>query len=382
MSLRCFFLYDYFSPAFKAGGPIQSLSLLATQLGKELDIAVICSNRDADGTTLDVINDRWTEYAGTKVFYSSRGYSGFSSQLKDRHAILFINGIYSPDYNLFPILFAKGRKIVSVRGMLHAGALSQKKRKKEIYLLLWKLFGFHRRIEFHATTAEEAECIRKVFGSRPRIWVIPNLPKSTAIQPIIKNDATLILCSVALIGPMKNHHRVLEALKGCTSRIIYRIYGPVKDKDYWNRCKAIIDALPPNIRVEYLGEVEPYLVHAAITQCHVYIQPSLSENFGHSLYEALSCGRPVITSFSTPWQQLRANSAGINVDAEDVAGMAKAISFFSGMDEATINEWGKAANNYASGQLDKQKILSLYMDMFRDASSKATTSYAPKTLQV
>ena len=66
--------YDFFYPAFKAGGPIQSLTNIAKHLGEDNKIFILCTNKDLDGTILNVITDKWiwVEELKVSVFYMSK----------------------------------------------------------------------------------------------------------------------------------------------------------------------------------------------------------------------------------------------------------------------------------------------------------------------
>lgn len=363
-------LYDYFLPAYKAGGPIQSLNTMVKALGNDFELSIFCSNQDLDGSKIKVHEDTWTNYEDTPVFYASPNFlkrSNFLKLLEERNpAILFINGIYSWYFNLVPLLFAKGaRKIVSARGMLHPGALSQKWFKKKIYLLCWKLLRIHHTCEFHATTAEEKQFIEKVFGKRVKIWVAGNFPKVLDYRvPPVKQEGSLILISIALISPMKNHLLILQGLKGCTYNIEYLIYGPVKDDSYWKECELLIKEMPRNITVVYKGEILPGKIPAALQEAHVFILPSKSENFGHALYEAMTAGKPVITSYFTPWNNLKENFAGINVGIDNPEEIQSAIDFFTGADGDTIEKWSKAARAFALQSVDTDTIKKQYLEMF------------------
>lgn len=367
---RLFIFYDYFSPAYKAGGPIQSINTMVKALNNTFDFSIFCSNQDLDGSMLQVQKDIWTNYEDTPAFYASQRFLKTQNILKlleeKKPAILFINGIYSWYFNLLPLLFAKGaRKIVSVRGMLHPGALSQKALKKKVYLLLWKLLGIHRSCEFHATTAEEKHFIEKVFGKRVKIWVAGNFPKVLDYHvPPYKQEGALTLISVALISPMKNHLLVLQALKNSNYNIEYLIYGPIKEDSYWKECLELIEEMPSNIEVVYKGEIVPDKIPGALEEAHVFILPSKSENFGHALYEAMTAGKPVITSHFTPWHNLKENNAGLNVSIDNTTEIQSAIDFFAGADNETMQTWSKAARAFALKSVDVDKIKGQYLEMF------------------
>lgn len=362
--------YQYFLPAYKAGGPIQSISnttkLLATVPGVETYI--VCGNRDLDGTVLDVRTDAWVEYGkGIKVYYNTGQSNSILLKIIDsvKPDVIFINGLYSIPYTIYPLLYKAGRKILSARGMLHPGALSQKSKKKKLFLAVFKILGLHKKCEYHATTTEEVQYIQDVFGETQKTWMVPNLPNVlTAQDAIAKSTDELKLVSISLISPMKNILLVLKALQHCEGNITYHIYGPVKDAAYWEECKVCVQSLPPNVKVEYKGEVLPHNVEQALSGYHYFILPSKSENFGHAIYEAMSAGKPVITSHNTPWNGLEGAKAGYNVVPEDREALTTLLDELVLLPQEEYTPATAAAREYVLKQYDINHINELYKKMF------------------
>lgn len=379
----------------------------------QFEFSIFCSNKDLDGSVLQgAAFDEWVTYnTQTRVWYSSKKsilpvlQSEIKKQKPDH---LFIVGIYDGEYNLKPLLFCKGvKKIISVRGMLHPGALTQKSFKKNVYLGLWKLLGLHKKNIFHATTVEEKEFIEKRFGKDIDVKIAANLPAAVDFQqPCSKMPGQLKMCTTALISPMKNHLPVLKALRNVNGRqatddrkeegfryasrknrdgqgeslrqasrntryrqgdiplIEYDIYGPVKDKTYWQQCEALIKQMPENIKVTYRGEINPEQIVAALSETHLVVQPSKSENYGHSLYEALLAGRPLITSQATPWNKLEENKAGKNVNPENTDELVNAIEYFAAMNNEEYIQYCEMARQYAINAVDIEAIKQQYRKLF------------------
>ena len=234
-----------------------------------------------------------------------------------------------------------------------------------MYLLFWKALQLHKKCDFHASNEEEKKYIGNVFGKKVKIFIAQNFPrkfKSHTLPHKIKGGLKLI--SVALISPMKNHLFVLQALQCCNEMIEYNIYGAIKDMEYWQACLKQIELLPENILVKYNGDIMPSEVENALSKSHVFILPSKSENFGHAFYEALSVGNPIITSYNTPWKNLKASNAGINVSLENTNEMIDAIKFFAAMNEEEFKTWSLSANQYATKAIDTEKIKQQYHEMF------------------
>lgn len=373
---KIFVLIPWFSPAFKAGGPIRSVEGMIKHLSANGKMFYIfCSNKDLDAKNISVYADEWVSFSDNcKVWYSST--DNILPVLKkeiSQHQpqYIFINGLYNWQYNIQPILFVKGvNKIISVRGMLHPGALSQKAIKKRFFLQLLKITGWHHKNTFHVTDEQEKAFAQKELGKAAKIFVAGNFPNfynSTAVPQ--KKIGELKLVSIGLISPMKNYLSVLNALElvgrqqpGCL--IEYSIYGTVKDEVYWQQCLAIINRLPANIKVKWHGAIATKEIEKALSQNQVFILPSKSENFGHSIIEALSAGRPIITSNGTPWNNLQQSLAGINTQVDEKA-ISNAINFFVKMSDEDLQQWSNKAANYARQAIDISVLKEQYHLMFK-----------------
>lgn len=367
---KIFITIPWFLPAVKAGGPIRSIANLVDQYAGA-SFYIFTGNCELTGERLTgIVEKKWVEFnAHTKVWYAPKSNSKLQLVKEIEHLkpdVLFMTGLYSWRFTLTPLIYGNVRnKIVSVRGMLHPGALNQKGWKKRWFLRVFKWMKFPQRIWFHATDEEEERFIKNVFGKKARVCVAANLPTRFGEAPLPdKNPGELKLITISLISPMKNLLKVLKALALVKSKISYNIYGAVKDKEYWDQCKTAIQSLPENVKVIYKGVISHSNVLSCLTENHLFIMPSESENFGHSLYEALSAGRPAITSYNTPWKDLKECRAGINLNPGDEKEIVRAIEFFSTMDEKELAEWSQSAHQYAVERTDMEKLLAEYEVMF------------------
>lgn len=349
---------------------MQSIANMVAELKEGYEFYIFCGNTDLHGLPINIaVTNQWMPYnAYTKVWYAGRGER--SQQLTAqvelvKPDLLYIVGVFSWHFNLVPLFFAKApRKILSVRGMLHPGALGEKAAKKKVFLKAMDWLGFSRKCSFHATDAQEAEHIRQRLGKEVRIYEAGNFARNIgALQLPVKEPGQLRLISIALISPMKNILLVLQAVEKSTQHIIYDIYGPVKELSYWELCLEQIRRLPANVEVRYHKEVSPLDVPEKLQHAQVCILPSKSENFGHSIYEALSAGMPVITSNYTPWNGLETANAGKNVDT-NIVSIAEAIHFFAGLNQEEFIAWRKGAKQYADDHWDMEGLKECYDEMF------------------
>ncbi|RYF85865.1 MAG: glycosyltransferase, partial [Chitinophagaceae bacterium] len=312
--------------------------------------------------------DQWVNHnAHTRVWYAGK-------QQRSQHLIeqvelvrpdvLYIIGLFNWHFNIVPLLYARaGRKLLSVRGMLHPGALSQKPLKKKVFLQLIKWMGIEKRACLHATDQEEMDFIKNVFPAAD-VLVAGNFPRRLQRQHVEpKQRGELKMVSVGIISPMKNYALVLEALQTVKATLHYTIYGPVKEPGYWETCLALIQQLPAHITVSYQKELPPHKVPAKLQGNHVFILPSISENYGHAIAEALSAGLPVITSNGVPWLGLAQAGAGVNVNGT-VSELKEAIEFFADMEMEELENFSAAACRYIETKVDVAALRQQYATLF------------------
>lgn len=284
------------------------VNLVAT-LCSEYKIDVFCSAYEmGEHTQLPgIMPDVWNTYnTTTRVFYSSRpSYKVlktiFDTCLPD---IIYLNGLFLPIYTVMPVMLAKRKNIKTVlapRGMLQAGALSLKSVKKKIFLSCFKLFGLNQSLYWHATDRQEEADIKKIFGDEARVIIAPNIPKAPYLflpeRKKKRNELKLVYLS--LIAEKKNLHLALLAIREIKSTpIIFDIYGPIKDQEYWEHCQPLMESIIHQIH--YKGAINPTSVQDTLSKYDAFILPTKGENFGHAIYEALSVGTPCIISRFTP----------------------------------------------------------------------------------
>jgi glycosyltransferase involved in cell wall biosynthesis len=116
--------------------------------------------------------------------------------------------------------------------------------------------------------------------------------------------------------------------------------------------------------VEWIGHLDQPDIRPRIRDFHLFIFPTLGENFGHAIFEALGSGKPVLISDRTPWHGLEAAKAGFELPLDDPEAWLEKIRFFAGMDEKTYAEWSRGAWRYAKDYFGKQDVKKRYLEMF------------------
>lgn len=373
--------YDHFHPAWKAGGPVQSLVNLVRYCSNHYAFFIVCKPHEM-GSSLPlpgIAADSWINWEGNaQVLYRRYGSSAtlpLQALLAEvQPDVVYINGLFSVHFNILPLYAALRYQskhaglqvLVAARGMLHPGALSQKALKKQIFLRLLRWLGWHRRIRWHATDAVESHYIQQQFGSRVKVIVAGNFPNLLAVAPYPpKQKGFLQMATIALISPMKNHLEVIKALPHVQANLTWDIYGPVKDAAYWKACEAAIAALPATIQVRYHGALAPTDLPAALQQFQLLVMPSKSENFGHAIIEALSAGKPVLTTTTTPFVQLEAQGAGKALPPDALQEqLPAALQYFADLDDTQWQQASQRATSFAASFVQLPQLQQQYHQLF------------------
>ncbi len=302
---------DWYLPAFKAGGPIRSIANLVAALGDEFDFRIVCGNRDLGSPEdLDVKPNQWIPVGQSKVRYLTEAQWTKETWTALFHEIqparLYLNSLYSGPFSRLPWKVARSSGMpttLAPRGMLGPGALAIKPLRKKAWLTLQQWTRSYGAVTWHASTDQEADEIRRWFP-RGEVRIALNLPVPLDPQPApAREGQEVVLLSVGRIHPIKNYlHGVhtANALAQKGYRVKYRLVGPVEDALEAERLRRAAQG----IDIEFIGPIPPTRMRAHFGAAHLILVPSLNENFGHSVAEAIASARPVIVSDQTVWSTM------------------------------------------------------------------------------
>lgn len=331
----------FYMPAYLGGGPIQTLKALIEESPEGFDTKVICSNSDL-GKTEPLVDrpNQWHRVGRAQVKYVQGGVKSLLDVFRSTSDvdIIYLNSLFNPLYSLLPLALHtfgwwKGSEVlVAPRGELYPGALKQKGRKKQIFLQVFKMLRIPKKVIWHASTEDEADQIRMVFGPNSRVAVRENetsLPRE-ASQRTERPAGPLRVIFASRLHRKKGLDILLEALAGVAEPVEVQIVGAFADDEYERCCHALVQELPDNISVHFCGGLPREQVLAKMQHADLMAFPTIGENFGHVIAEALSESCPVMCSEHTPWTETLTSGGGVAVSPN------------------TAQAWTTALNDYAS----------------------------------
>lgn len=340
----------HYLPGFRAGGPVRSVSNLVHALRDEFDFRVVCMNRDHGSCQPyeNTIPEQWNKVDRINVFYLREDKLSYAFcktlLLQIRPDLIYLNSFLDKDFSIKPLLAAAYLHLAPVllcpRGELSDGALALKKYRKNILLKIVRMSGLYNFVNWHATSIAEKQQIRtRLDAPENKIFTAPNLPSivpSNLHRTREKRAGQLRIVLPARISAMKNTALAIQIAGRVGGEVQLDLWGVIEEKSYWSKCQAEIASHRPTVKVSHRGEIAHDELIKLLPDYDVLLMPSLGENFGHSIIEALGCGLPVVISDRTPWRNLHAYGVGYDLSLADNDKFIHHLRHYQSLDETKM----------------------------------------------
>lgn len=324
---------QYFYPAYKAGGPIKSLKLLKEQIDKKLFVTIFTSSFDIDKKKVNH-QKKFRDIKNFDTFFSLIVFLFKNFFLKRTDCIVYFNSFFNLKYTILPLIFFKFFTkntyiVLAPRGELFISEISKKIIKKKIYLIFFKLF-LKQKIIFHATSLFEKKSIKTIFPTN-KIKVLSNIVDKIDSYNMkfkkIKIPYRFIFFS--RISRKKNLLKTINLLSKVRLPILLDLYGPIEDRFYWKKIQLKIAVLKKENRqltIKYKGIIK-FNKYKILNKYNFYILLSDSENFGHSIFEAIASKCFPIIPKNSPWAKYKKKGFNLLLDVDDISAHIKIENF-------------------------------------------------------
>jgi glycosyltransferase involved in cell wall biosynthesis len=371
-----------FWPGNDASGVNQSLPALARALSDRYRFRFLSRDRPFGAASAMVEAGRWHDLGFGDVYYlapSKVGLSGLGALIRDTpHQILYLNGFFDRWFTL-PLLLMRrtGRvprtaTILSPRGEFSSGALGLKSVQKAGYIAMMRSLGLLKDVVLHGTSEAETQDIKAGFARAGGYETAPNVREPMEPLPRVPGErGTTRIVFIGRISPVKNLDFALRVLSRVRSPVRFDVYGPREDSLHWAECAALIAALPGHVVVKVHGEIAVSDVPAVLAAADLFFLPSRSENFGHSIFEALSCGVPALVGDQTPWRGLAERDAGWDLPLMDAGAFVAAIEEIAAADPEQRARKSAAARTTALAALAEARAVPRNEQMIESVLKRA-----------
>lgn len=328
-----------------SGGPARSVPLVCHALSQYADIEISTIQSDDQVSVPNSV----TVHAFAQTLHSPlRASKGLRQHLLTAdYDVLNAHGLWQlpTHYAVKSALSREKPLVITPRGMLEPGALQFSHWKKHLSGWLWQNRDLHRATCIHATSQMEADNCRR-YGLKNPIAVVPN-GIDLSEYPLKQEGRTFLsdhssgekrqLLFLSRIHPKKGLCHLLEAWAQ-----LPHVHGEWQlviagsdDGGHEDELKKMATDLQldwsdcvdnPQRQVSIIGShLSTSSLHfpgalfgddklRAYQEAELFVLPTLSENFGMVIPEALACGTPVITTKGAPWSELETTGSGWWID--------------------------------------------------------------------
>lgn len=333
--------------------------------------------RKASGVTTELIRDLWPRRVRTFTAFTPR----LSTRLTGRSVLEDV--ARAGDSVAKQVLNAFGKPdLVHAHVVLPAALLGVRVAKSiEIPLLVQEHSG---PFEMHLDTQEKREFVAEVFNSAwligavgedlakrmaaagapsNKVRSLPNLVSSCyfAAQPQRLPEKPLRLVSVGSLNEIKRFDRLIQAvsmLRRSDRAVELSIVG---DGPLRRPLRELAETLELTTCISFMGHLNRATTAAAIADAHIYVCASDHETFGLAPAEALSVGRPVVTTPCGGPQEFVGASEGVVVNSCSSADLALGIaSVAERLGEYDPDELHANIDNRYGPVAFRHRVLALY----------------------
>lgn len=230
--------------------------------------------------------------------------------------------------------------VLQPHGSVHPWKLNHKKYRKMLWSYFFEKATFTSASAVHAESQSDRDDILR-FCPGAKVFVVPCGTYGDRLRTKTRHKTfgelwpecngkkvILYLARVDVNKGIDNLIKSAATLKAELGKHHFVIAGP----DYagtTHKMQALATDLGVADQFTWAGMVSEEVKRFALQECDYYALPSLSENFGISILEALFCRRPVLTTTETAWKDLREHGAAVIVkpDTESLsAGLRRIVS--------------------------------------------------------
>lgn len=259
--------------------------------------------------------------------------------------------------------------VINPRGDLEITRINYNVLKKWKKRIAWRLYGKHianNAACVIATSLQEHNSIRQL-GCKAPIAIIPNgIDLATFPQEVVHHHGEKkVVLFLSRVNPIKGIEFLIEAWSRLDANLRasweLHIVGNSDPVDYIKDLKKQVDKFGIGESVRFVGALNGTEKLRKYQDSNLFILPTLNENFGNVVAEAMMCECPVITTKNAPWSCLKEENCGWWIDLS-VDNITLALREAMGLSDDARHELGKKSreciiNRYAATVVAKNTKL-------------------------
>lgn len=365
---------DWFEPGYKGGGPIRSIAGFVDNFNENFELDIVTRDRDfnSEKTYDNIETNIWcNDSKNVRLMFLSPEWT-LSKIIKifnkTEYDWVYLNSFFSVKYSILPNLIFKfsknynGKVLLAPRGELNPERLNIKPIRKKVFITLVKVFNLYNNVSWHCTSIVEKRNTLNLF-SNSDVLLASNLSKKASVNiNRAKETSSLKIIFISRIINYKNLDYAIEVVNKMKSidKVLFHFYGPIEDENYYHKCLDL--AKKSKFDIIYKGELKHFEVSRVFLSYDVFLFPTLGENYGHVIAEALISGCAVITSDQTPWGDLNLFDSGWAISLEDKEIFTEKLEELYKMSTENFKLKKNSIYNYTKMKINNRDTISSYLD--------------------
>jgi len=358
-----------------AGVAATAIRNLVEALGNDYDFHILTLNHDfATGAALFAAPHHREVLRHAVVEYVPRGLPAWrllARRLNEDFDVVDIHCAFDPllaipALALCRLGFARHSRLCHTpHGIFMDVIMGTRSLRKTLFCRAADLLGLYRRVVHLAGSPGEARDIARNHVRPQQIAVVSQF---VAALPVTAGRAEkpagrLNIAFVGRITEQKNLAAAIAMIQALRVPATLRVFGEAADADYLARCEDLMRQGVGLGTIRFEGRVEPADLARALPQHDVLLHPTLGENFGHAIVEALHLGLPVLISDRSPWTDVEAARAGWALPLTDLDGFVARLEAIHAMGAEWV-EWSRGAIAYARRTFDRTATEQRYRGVY------------------
>lgn len=238
--------------------------------------------------------------------------------------------------------------VINPRGDLETTRINYDLLKRIKKMAAWFLYSkriVKRAACIFATSEQERDGIRRLRIMTP-IAIIPNGIELNAFpkEVVHHHSDKRIVLFLSRINPIKGIEYLIDAWNNLGSELRnnweLHIAGNSDPKDYIETLMQKVNDLELSDSIKFIGTITGDAKLRKYQDTNLFVLPTLNENFGNVVAEALMCECPVITTKNAPWRCLEDYHCGWWIDLS-VEQLSKTLADAMTLSDEERHEMGR-----------------------------------------
>jgi glycosyltransferase involved in cell wall biosynthesis len=302
--VRLLHVVPTYLPATRYGGPIYAVHGLCRALAAQgHEVSVFTTNVDGDGESdvalgvpveLDGVSIRYFRSTFRRLYVSPAMRAALEASIADYDVVHLHSVFLWPTYAAARVAMWHGVPyIVSPRGMLVPELIARKSSMvKRLWIRAVERRTFAKAAAVHFTAQVEWDDARSIGIPLPNPFIVPNGIDVPPVDAVPRLPATLLF--LGRINWKKGLEFLLDAVKEIAD--VQVVIAGNDDEELTPKLRAQAARNGIADRIDFRGPVVGGAKDELLRTSTALVLPSLSENFGNVVLEAMAVGMPVIVT--------------------------------------------------------------------------------------